>query len=112
MIQPVEQPPVAVAPEMESSQAAGAITNTVNMTGTTPTTTTKDPGNAKLPDTKPTSNVDDSLSSSITTVNNSFASTAVANILIAEALNELRSGMRELTRQLVPDSKSALTNDQ
>ena len=58
--QPVEQPPVAVATELKSGDATGAITNAVNTTGTTPTTTTTDSGNAKLLDIRPASKMDDS----------------------------------------------------
>ncbi len=81
--QPVEQPPVAVTPEMKSSGVAGAITNSINITGTTPMTTTTDSGNSKLPDTRLASKMDDSSTRSTAAVNNSMASTSVANIPIA-----------------------------
>ena len=97
MTQAVEQPPVAVASEVESNHVAGAVTNTVNTTGTTPTTTIKDSGNAKLPDTKLASNVDDSSFRSITTVNNAIASTTMVNIPTATVA--MSSGM---TAQSVP----------
>ncbi len=91
MTQPVEHTPVAVAPEMKSGDAAGAVTNTVNTTGTTPTATSTDSAISKLPDTRPASKMDDSLTRSTAAVNNSIASTFVSNIPIATVA--MSSGM-------------------
>ena len=89
--QPVEQPPVAVAPELKSGDATGAVTNTVNMIGTTPTTSTTDSGDSKLPDARPAFKMDDSSTRSTAAVNSSIASTSAANIPIATVA--MSSGM-------------------
>ncbi len=85
--QSVEHPPVTVAPELNSGDADGTVTNTANATGTTPTAATTESRANKLPDDgMPASKMDDSL-----TLASSLANTATTTVAMSSGMTSAQS---------------------